>query len=331
MTFVDALEVPGRKTGQIKLHGPAAFEGMRKAGRLTAEVLDLLVEHVRPGVTTEFLDNLVFDFAISHGAYPAPLDYRGYRKSICTSINHVVCHGIPERKPLREGDIVNIDVTLILDGWHGDSSRMYLVGDVSRRAQRLVEVTYEALMRGIAVVKPGATTGDIGAAIQDYAESERCSVVRDFCGHGVGRLFHDEPNILHYGRRGEGIVLKPGMFFTIEPMINLGRPHVKILSDGWTAVTRDRSMSAQFEHTIGVTETGYEIFTLSPKGLHRPPYDLATLRNDEVDGPSLREPLRIISDIVKGCASVFSGRAATRSPIMNCSNSSCFAPFRGAT
>jgi methionyl aminopeptidase len=275
MTFVDALEVPGRKTGQIKLHGLAAFEGMRKAGRLTAEVLDLLVEHVRPGVTTEFLDNFVFDYAIAHGAFPAPLDYRGYRKSICTSINHVVCHGIPERKPLREGDIVNIDVTLILDGWHGDSSRMYLVSEVSRRAQRLVDVTYEALIRGIAVVKPGAMTGDIGAAIQDYAESERCSVVRDFCGHGVGRLFHDEPNILHYGRRGEGIVLKPGMFFTIEPMINLGRPHVKILSDGWTAVTRDRSMSAQFEHTIGVTETGHEIFTLSPKGLHRPPYGSA--------------------------------------------------------
>ncbi len=275
MTFVDALEVPGRKTGQIKLHGPAAFENMRKAGRLTAEVLDLLVDYVRPGVTTEFLDNFVFDFAIAHGAFPAPLDYRGYRKSICTSINHVVCHGIPERKPLREGDILNVDVTLILDGWHGDSSRMYPVGEVSRRAQRLVDVTYEALMRGIAAVKPGAMTGDIGVAIQDYAELERCSVVRDFCGHGVGRLFHDEPNILHYGRRGEGIVLKPGMFFTIEPMINLGRPHVKILSDGWTAVTRDRSMSAQFEHTIGVTGTGHEIFTLSPKGLHRPPYHAA--------------------------------------------------------
>ncbi len=275
MTFVDALEAPGRKTGQIKLHAPEAFEGMRKAGRLAADVLDMLVEHVHPGVTTEYLDNLVFDFALSHGAYPAPLDYRGYRKSICTSINHVVCHGIPDRKPLRDGDIVNIDVTFILDGWHGDSSRMYLVGDVSRRAQRLVEVTYEALQRGIAVVKPGATTGDIGAAIQDYAEAERCSVVRDFCGHGIGRLFHDEPNILHYGRRGEGVVLKPGMFFTIEPMINLGRPHVKILSDGWTAVTRDRSMSAQFEHTIGVTETGYENFTYSPKGLHHPPYDSA--------------------------------------------------------
>jgi methionyl aminopeptidase len=272
MTFVDALEAPGRKTGQIKLHGPEAFEGMRKAGRLAADVLDMLVEYVHPGVTTEYLDNLVFDFALSHGAYPAPLDYRGYRKSICTSINHVVCHGIPDRKPLRDGDVVNIDVTFILDGWHGDSSRMYLVGDVSRRAQRLVEVTYEALMRGIAAVKPGATTGDIGAAIQDYAEAERCSVVRDFCGHGIGRLFHDEPNILHYGRRGEGVVLKPGMFFTIEPMINLGRPHVKILSDGWTAVTRDRSMSAQFEHTIGVTDTGCENFTLSPKGLHHPPY-----------------------------------------------------------
>jgi methionyl aminopeptidase len=272
MTFVDALEAPGRKTGQIKLHGPAAFEAMQKAGRLTAQALDMLVEYVQPGVTTEFLDNLVFDFATAHGAYPAPLNYRGYRKSICTSINHVVCHGIPDRKPLRDGDIVNIDVTLLLDGWHGDSSRMYLVGEVSRRAQRLVEVTYEALIRGIAVVKPGATTGDIGAAIQEFAEAERCSVVRDFCGHGVGRLFHDEPNILHYGRHGEGVTLKPGMFFTIEPMINLGRPHVKILSDGWTAVTRDRSMSAQFEHTIGVTETGCENFTLSPNGQHCPPY-----------------------------------------------------------
>lgn len=274
MTFVDALEVAGRKTGHIKLHGPEAFEGMRKAGRLTAEVLDLLTEHVRPGTTTEALDQFVFDFAMAHGAYPAPLDYRGYRKSICTSINHVVCHGMPDRKPLKEGDIVNVDVTLIVDGWHGDSSRMFFVGEVPRRAQRLVEVTYEALMRGMAVVRPGATTGDIGAAIQEYAEAERCSVVRDFCGHGLGRLFHDEPNILHYGRRGEGIVLKPGMFFTIEPMINLGRPQVKILSDGWTAVTRDRSLSAQFEHSIGVTATGYEVFTLSPRGLNHPPYHL---------------------------------------------------------
>ena len=198
--------------------------------------------------------------------------YRGYRKGSCTSVNHVVCHGIPNDKPLREGDIVNIDVTLIVDGWHGDSSRMYLVGEVPRRAARLVEVTYACLMRGIEAVKPGATTGDIGHAIQSLAEAERCSVVRDFCGHGLGRLFHDEPNILHYGRPGEGVPLKPGMLFTIEPMINLGRPHVKLLSDGWTAVTRDRSLSAQFEHTVGVTETGVEIFTLSPRGYHQPPY-----------------------------------------------------------
>jgi methionyl aminopeptidase len=271
MTFVEASLSPGRKTGQIKLHGEADFEGMRKAGRLTAEALDMLIDEVRPGVTTQRLDDLVFQFAMDHGAYPAPLDYRGYRKSICTSINHVVCHGIPDDKPLREGDIVNIDVTLIVDGWHGDSSRMYGIGEIPRRAERLIDVTYESLMRGIKATRPGARTGDIGAAIQQYAEGERCTVVRDFCGHGLGRLFHDEPNILHYGRRGEGVELKPGMFFTIEPMINLGRPHVKILSDGWTAVTRDRSLSAQFEHTIGVTKTGVEIFTLSPRGLDRPP------------------------------------------------------------
>ena len=276
MTFVDELEAPSRKTGQIKVHGAEAFAGMRAAGRLTAEALDMLTEHVRPGVTTDELDQLVFDFALAHDAYPAPLDYRGYRKSICTSLNHVVCHGLPDRKPLREGDIVNIDVTLIVEGWHGDSSRMFLVGEVPRKAQRLVEVTHEALLRGIAAVREGATTGDIGAAIQDYAEAERCSVVRDFCGHGLGRLFHDEPNILHYGRRGEGITLKAGMFFTIEPMINLGRPHVKILSDGWTAVTRDRSLSAQFEHTLGVTKEGCEVFTYSPAGLHVPPYAVAS-------------------------------------------------------
>ncbi len=265
MTFVDAAQSATRKTGEIKLHGPDAFEGMRRAGQMTARALDMLVPEVRPGVTTEHLDRLVFEFAMDHGAYPAPLMYRGFRKGICTSINHVVCHGIPENKPLRDGDIVNIDVTLVVDGWHGDSSRMYLVGEVPRRAQRLVEVTYEAMMRGIAAIRPGGTTGDIGAAIQDFAEAERCSVVRDFCGHGLGRLFHDEPNILHYGRRGDGVPLKPGMFFTVEPMINLGRPHVKVLGDGWTAVTRDRSLSAQFEHTVAVTDTGYEIFTLSPK------------------------------------------------------------------
>ncbi len=276
MTFVDATQVPNRKTGQIKLHGLEDFAAMRKAGRLTAEALDMLSDKVQPGVTTETLDRLAFEFAMDHRAYPAPLSYRGYRKSICTSINHVVCHGIPDEKPLRDGDIVNIDVTLIVDGWHGDSSRMYNVGQVPRRAERLVEVTYEALMRGIAMVKPGNTTGDIGAAIQEYAEAERCSVVREFCGHGLGRLFHDEPNILHYGRRGDGIVLKPGMFFTIEPMINLGRPHVKVLADGWTAVTRDRSLTAQFEHTIGVTDDGCEIFTLSPKGFTQPPYLIPT-------------------------------------------------------
>ena len=274
MTFIDASTTPssGRKTGQIKLHGAEAFEGMRRAGRLAAEGLDILSDVVQPGVTTDTLDKLIFDFAMDNKAYPAALGYRGYRKGICTSINHVVCHGVPDGKPLREGDIVNVDAALIFEGWHGDSSRMYLVGEVSRRAERLVEVTYEALMRGIAAATPGATTGDVGAAIQEYAEGERCSVVRDFCGHGLGRLFHDEPNILHYGRRGDGIVLKPGMFFTIEPMINLGRPYVKVLADGWTAVTRDRSLSAQFEHTIGVTETGVEIFTLSPKGLDQPPY-----------------------------------------------------------
>lgn len=272
MTFVEASTSPSRKNGQIKIHDAAAFEGMRRAGRLAAESLDMLTEHVRPGVTTNTLDRLLFDFAIANDAFPATLDYRGYTKSICTSINHVVCHGIPDDKPLREGDIVNIDATLIVDGWHGDSSRMYAVGEIPRRAARLIEVTYQALMIGVAAVKPGATTGDIGAAIQDYAEGERCTIVREFCGHGIGRLFHDEPNILHYGRRGEGVVLKPGMFFTVEPMVNLGRPHVKVLGDGWTAVTRDRSLSAQFEHTVGVTEAGCEIFTLSPAGLHHPAF-----------------------------------------------------------
>lgn len=271
MTFIESHIAPtSRKSGQIKLHGQEDFEGMRKAGRLAAEALDLLLPHVKPGVTTQQLDQIVFDFAMEQGAYPAPLDYRGYRKSICTSINHVVCHGIPDDKALREGDIVNIDVTFIVDGWHGDTSRMFAVGEIARKAQRLIDVTYEALLRGIAVVKPGATTGDIGAAIQKYAEGERCSIVRDFCGHGLGRVFHDEPNILHYGVSGEGVVLRPGMFFTIEPMVNLGRAPVKILSDGWTAVTRDRSLSAQFEHSIGVTETGVEIFTLSPAALHNP-------------------------------------------------------------
>ncbi len=272
VTYVDADAAPLKNTGQIRLYGPEAFKAMHRAGQLAAACLDGISDIVRPGVPTDVIDRYVYEFGADHGALPATLGYRGYTRSTCTSINHVVCHGIPDAKPLRDGDIVNVDVTFILDGWYGDSSRMYPVGTVKRAAERLVEVTYESLMRGIAAVKPGATTGDIGHAIQSFAEAERCSVVRDFCGHGVGRLFHDTPNILHYGNPGEGIALRPGMIFTIEPMINLGRPHVKVLSDGWTAVTRDRSLSAQFEHTVGVTETGCEIFTLSPRGYTCPPY-----------------------------------------------------------
>ncbi|MEG9861249.1 MAG: type I methionyl aminopeptidase [Parvularculales bacterium] len=259
-------------TGQVKLYGPECFAGMHAVGQLAAAALDVLKDEVKPGVTTDYLDRLVYDYALAHECIPAPLNYRGYTKSICTSINHVVCHGIPSDRILREGDIINIDVTLIKDGWHGDTSRMYYVGDVPRRARRLVEITYKAMMRGIAEVKPGATLGDIGAAIQDYAEGERCSVVRDFCGHGLGLVFHDAPNILHYGVRGQGLTLQEGMFFTIEPMINLGKPGVKLLKDGWTAVTRDRSLSAQFEHSLGVTQDGADIFTLSPANQHCPPY-----------------------------------------------------------
>jgi methionyl aminopeptidase len=262
----EILTTAARQPNVITLYGEEGFAGMRKAGQLAAACLDELYAIVRPGVTTQAIDDFIFAYGLDHGAFPATLNYRGYRKSSCTSINHVVCHGIPNEKPLREGDIVNIDVTFILDGWHGDSSRMYGAGQLKRAAERLVEVTYECLMRGIAAVRPGRHLGDIGHAIQVYAEAERCSVVRDFCGHGVGRYFHEPPNVLHYGQRGDGLEIKPGMIFTIEPMINLGRPHVKLLSDGWTAVTRDRSLSAQFEHTIGITETGAEIFTLSPSG-----------------------------------------------------------------
>lgn len=271
MTYFDHRPAPSRDH-RIKIHGPEAFEAMRKAGRLTAEALDVLASQVRPGATTERLNDLALEFALDHGAIPAPLNYRGFTKAICTSINHVVCHGVPGARVLKEGEIINVDVTLIVDGWHGDSSRMFAVGEVPRKAERLIEVTYEAMMRGIGVIRPGATTGDIGAAIQRYAEAERCSVVRDFCGHGLGQVFHDKPNILHYGEAGEGVRLEAGMFFTVEPMINLGKPQVKVLADGWTAVTRDRSLSAQFEHSIGVTETGCEVFTLSPRGWHQPPY-----------------------------------------------------------
>ena len=265
VSYIEAALAPLRNDGQVKLYGENDFEAIRIAGRLVAECLDAVEAIVEPGLPTIEIDRFIYDFAQRHDAIPATLGYKGYMNSTCVSVNHVVCHGIPGDKPLRDGDIANIDVTLIVDGWHGDSSRMVKVGAVKRAAERLVEVTYEAMMHGIAAVRPGATTGDIGYAIQQFAERERCSVVRDFCGHGVGRLFHDVPNILHYGTPGEGVTLKPGMIFTVEPMINLGRPHVKVLSDGWTAVTRDRSLSAQFEHTVGVTETGHEIFTRSPK------------------------------------------------------------------
>lgn len=257
----------------IRIHGPEDFAAMRRAGRLAAEVLDFIAPQVAPGVATGELDRLCHDYIVARGAIPAPLDYKGFPRSVCTSANHVVCHGIPDdRKRLAEGDILNIDVTVILDGWHGDTSRMFWLGKAPRKAERLTDITYEAMMRGIAAVRPGATLGDIGHAIQSFAEAQRCAVVREFCGHGIGRVFHDAPSVLHFGRPGEGPALREGMFFTVEPMINLGRAEVKILADGWTAVTRDRSLSAQFEHTVGVTETGHEVFTLSPAGLHRPPY-----------------------------------------------------------
>jgi len=260
------------RNGSIKLYGPDGFEGMRRAGRLAAEVLDALVPHVVPGVTTEEIDTLVREHMLRGGGIPATLNYRGFSHSCCTSINHVVCHGIPGERPLKSGDIVNIDVTTIVDGWHGDTSRMFLVGDVPIKARRLVDVTYQALMLGIAQAKPGNRLGDISHAIQSFAEKQRYGVVRDFCGHGLGRVFHDAPEVVHVGRPGTGPELRPGMFFTIEPMINIGRPDVKVLEDGWTAVTRDRSLSAQFEHSIGITEDGCEIFTKSLAGLDAPPY-----------------------------------------------------------
>ncbi len=257
---------------RITIHAPEDFAGMRAAGRLAAETLDMITEHVRPGVTTGEIDRLCHDFMVGHGAVPATLGYRGYQHSTCTSINHVVCHGIPGDRRLVDGDVLNIDVTALLDGWHGDSSRMYVAGQPSTRAARLVDVTHQALMLGVAAVRPGRTLGDVGHAIQSYVEANRFSVVRDFCGHGIGRRFHEAPNVLHFGRPGEGPTLRPGMFFTVEPMVNAGRPEVKVLDDGWTAVTRDRSLSAQFEHMVGVTEEGCEVFTLSPAGLHKPPY-----------------------------------------------------------
>lgn len=263
--------VPHRD-GTIKLHGAEGFEGMRKAGRLAAHILDSLGDFVVPGVTTAQIDDKVREMTLAGGGIPATLGYRGYTHSCCTSINNVVCHGIPNDKPLKDGDIVNIDVTPIVDGWHGDTSRMFLVGDAPIKAKRLVDITYDCLMIGIEQAQPGNRLGDIGAAIYAYASKYKYGVVRDFCGHGLGKLFHDAPEVVHAARAGTGPELRPGMFFTIEPMINIGKDGVKILDDGWTAVTRDRSLSAQFEHSIGITETGNEIFTESLVGRHKPPY-----------------------------------------------------------
>ena len=280
------------ETRSIKVHGPEGFEGMRKAGRLAAETLDFITPHVKPGNSTGELDRLCHQFILDHDAIPAPLNYRGFPKSICTSVNRVVCHGIPDDKQvLRDGDVINIDVTVILDGWFGDTSRMFPIGEIKVLPRRLIEVTYEAMMRAIATVRPGSKLSDIGRVIQEYAEAQRFSVVEDFCGHGLGRVFHDAPSVLHYAesrlrRNGAGlargssaygphndVTFREGMFFTIEPMINAGSPDVFILRDGWTAVTRDKKLSAQFEHSIGVTADGHEIFTQSPNGWHQPPYD----------------------------------------------------------
>ncbi|WP_370179241.1 type I methionyl aminopeptidase [Alteriqipengyuania sp.] len=261
------------RDGTIKLHGPDGFEGMRKAGRLAAQILDAMPELVKPGVTTASIDDAVRGMMLDGGAVPATLGYRGYTHSCCISINHVICHGIPSEKTLKDGDIVNIDVTPLLDGWHGDTSRMFFAGDPPLKARKLVEVTHEALMIGIeAAGKPGARLGDIGAAIEAHARQHRYGVVREFCGHGLGRLFHDAPEVVHAAQAGTGPELKPGMFFTIEPMLNAGKPWAKVLADGWTAVSRDKSLSAQFEHSLGITEDGVEIFTLSPTGRDKPPY-----------------------------------------------------------
>ncbi|WP_308341516.1 type I methionyl aminopeptidase [Roseovarius mucosus] len=278
-TYINVPVAPpaqsARRTERIKLYGPDAFAGMRRAGALTARCLDEIAALVRDGTPLSEINTFVLDFAATHDARPATLGYKGYEYACCTSVNHVVCHGAPTARKLRADDIVNVDVTLVLDGWHGDASRMYAVGKPKIAAERLIRIAHEAMMRGIRAVRPGGRLGDIGHAIQSYAASQRCSVVRDFCGHGIGQVFHDSPNILNVGKRNTGPELREGMTFTVEPMINLGRPDVKILADDWTAVTRDRSLSAQFEHSIGVTAEGFEIFTLSHQGLHMPGVDLA--------------------------------------------------------
>ncbi len=258
----------------VTLHNPEAFEAMRKAGQLAADVLDYLTPFVKPKISTGTLNDLAHEYIISHGAIPAPLNYKGFPKSTCISVNHVVCHGIPGEKILNEGDILNIDVTVILDGWFGDTSRMFFAGKPSIKAKILCDITYQCLMEGIKVCKPGNRLGDIGYKIQSIAEEQRFSVVRDFTGHGLGKVFHCAPTILHFGDPDQGMEIKPGMFFTVEPMINVGGYATKILSDGWTAVTRDRSLSAQFEHTIGITENGPEIFTQSKLGFNKPPYEI---------------------------------------------------------
>ena len=263
--------IRGRLTRDgIRIHEDADFAGMRAAGGLAAGILDDVADHVFPGQTTGEIDRLVTAWVEAAGATSATIGYKGYRHATCISVNHVVCHGIPGEKVLKDGDILNVDVTVVLDGWFGDSSRMYVAGKLSRKAERLIQVTHDALMHGIEAVRPGSTFGDVGHAIQSHVEGERMSVVRDFCGHGLGRVFHAPPNVLHYGRPGTGAVLEEGMFFTIEPMVNLGRPETKVLDDDWTAVTRDRSLSAQFEHSVGVTATGADVFTLSPAGRFHP-------------------------------------------------------------
>jgi len=261
------------RSSQIPIHGTQAFEGMRRAGKLAAETLDMIGDHVRPGISTDELNRICHAFILDHGATPAPLGYRGYPKATCISLNEVVCHGIPSSAKLARRDILNIDVTVILDGWYGDSSRMYFADEPVTQKLALCKTTFDALWKGIDAVKPGATLGDLGHAIQSFVEPHGYSVVRDYCGHGIGQVFHDAPSILHYGKPGTGAVLKPGMLFTIEPMVNIGTYECKLNNrDGWTVTTKDGKASAQFEHTIGVTQDGCEVFTLSPAGAHHPPW-----------------------------------------------------------
>lgn len=272
----DIQEIIDTIEGKMTIYAPHTLDKMRAAGRLAAETLDYLTPHVKAGISTLALDTLAHDFILEHNAIPAPLNYKGFPKSICTSLNHVICHGIPNEKTiLKKGDILNIDVTVILDGWYGDTSRMFYVGAPNKKAQRLVEATYQSMFKGIEAVKPGNTTGDIGHAIESFIKEFRYGVVRDFCGHGLGKKFHQNPSIMHFGKAGTGVPLRPGMYFTIEPMINIGTHRARILPDGWTAITADRTLSAQFEHSMAVTQEGVEIFTKSPKGWDCPPYDLS--------------------------------------------------------